>query len=270
MKNVIIRSLSGIIYIILIVGAILLGPIWMASLLTVFGLIALRELEIMAGNPMDSLFDHIILFVDAVAMASMIWVSLNSVTPVMCAVIILFALCVRIILAIYDHEGHAAKSFLSSIGSVVYIGLPLCALMTLYQLGENTYYYVLAMFILIWINDTGAFCAGSLFGRHRLFPRLSPKKSWEGFFGGLVFCMGFGALCSCFSSWQITLLNGLVLGVVVSIAATYGDLFESLIKREAGVKDAGNIIPGHGGVLDRIDSLLLVAPLTLLYYILTI
>ena len=123
---------------------------------------------------------------------------------------------------------------------------------------------VLAMFMFIWINDTGAFCVGSLIGRRRLFERISPKKSWEGFWGGLVFCIAFSiffALVFDKFFYNLPVNIFIAFAIVVSVFATFGDLFESLLKRSAGVKDSGKIMPGHGGILDRIDSLLMVGPI---------
>ena len=143
--------------------------------------------------------------------------------------------------------------------------------------GGHAPWLVLMMFVMIWLNDTGAYCVGSLFGRHRLCERLSPKKSWEGFWGGMAFCIIAGAVC-CFinNGWSmasegcaISLVKWVGLGMLVSLMSTWGDLFESLIKRSLGVKDSGHLIPGHGGILDRIDSLLLVAPATFVYGLLT-
>ena len=121
---------------------------------------------------------------------------------------------------------------------------------------------------MIWLNDTGAYCTGSLLGRHKMFPRVSPKKSWEGFAGGLLFCVAaaVGAWCFGIQGWD--LWQWLVAGAVACAASTYGDLFESLLKRNAGIKDSGNLIPGHGGILDRIDSLLMVAPAFMLLVLL--
>lgn len=119
---------------------------------------------------------------------------------------------------------------------------------------------VLTLFILIWLNDTGAYCVGCLIGRHKLFERLSPNKTWEGFFGGFVFAVaaGIAAALLC-PSLGMSVVGGAVLGAGVSIVATFGDLFESMMKRHRHLKDSGNVIPGHGGILDRIDSLLLVS-----------
>jgi len=134
------------------------------------------------------------------------------------------------------------------------------------------FYYLLplSIFIFLWINDTGAYCAGSLFGRHRLFERISPKKSWEGSIGGGVLVLIAAAII-----WHIeqqgenlsglNLIEWLGLGLVVVVFGTWGDLVESLFKRTLGIKDSGNILPGHGGMLDRFDSSLLAIPAAVVY-----
>ena len=145
--------------------------------------------------------------------------------------------------------------------SLMYVAMPLCCASMMYLMYGPS--IILTMFIMIWLNDTGAFCVGSLIGKRRLFERISPKKSWEGFAGGLVFSIAGGALIYfLFGKWApgLGLAEMCTLGAVVSVFATWGDLVESLLKRTAGVKDSGHIMPGHGGILDRIDSLLLVAP----------
>lgn len=268
MKNVIIRSLSGLVYIALIVGAILGGICWLAGLATLFAAFGVYEMRKLTAQPCSSFFDWCVYGIDLVTVASLIWLCCLNAQLILLPLIVTLMLCARMMLAIYDHEGAAVKGFVSSCATVAYLGVPLFCLGALYALAGE--WITLVMFILIWLNDTGAFCAGSLLGRHRMFPRLSPKKSWEGFAGGLVCCLLFGFLCSFVTAWGISWGLGLGLGAIVCVAATYGDLFESLMKRTAGVKDAGNLIPGHGGILDRIDSLLLVAPMSLIYYIMVV
>jgi phosphatidate cytidylyltransferase len=124
----------------------------------------------------------------------------------------------------------------------------------------------LSVFVFLWINDTGAYCTGSLIGRHKLFPRISPAKSWEGSIGGAVFVL---AAAWAISYWldgvMLTTLEWLGLGIVVVVFGTWGDLVESLFKRTLGIKDSGNILPGHGGMLDRFDSALLAIPAAVVY-----
>ncbi|NLL17578.1 MAG: phosphatidate cytidylyltransferase, partial [Clostridia bacterium] len=121
------------------------------------------------------------------------------------------------------------------------------------------------VFLLTWANDTGAFFIGSKFGKHRLSPKLSPKKSIEGFVGGLVFTV-VTALVFGYLVYGSGYLMWVLLGCLVAVIGTMGDLLESAFKRLAQAKDSGNLIPGHGGLLDRLDSLLLVAP-TVYYFV---
>jgi len=119
-------------------------------------------------------------------------------------------------------------------------------------------------FLLLWTNDTGAYLAGSLIGKHRLFERISPKKSWEGFFGGLILTLLVALL---FSGWLGVADAGgwMIIAVIISIAGTAGDLIESMLKRSLGLKDSGTVMPGHGGFLDRFDSVVVSFPLVYLY-----
>ena len=118
---------------------------------------------------------------------------------------------------------------------------------------------VLMIFIIIWFNDTGAYLIGSWKGKRRLFPRISPLKSWEGFFGGLAIVIIASLIFSYFYS-GISWYFMLAFAIVIVVFATWGDLMESLLKRTYGVKDSGNILPGHGGVFDRFDSVVFAAP----------
>ena len=128
----------------------------------------------------------------------------------------------------------------------------------------------LSVFILLWANDTGAYCTGSLLGRHKLFPRISPAKSWEGSIGGGVLSIIVAALIGYYGAngagtKGMDIMVWIGLGVVVVVFGTWGDLVESLFKRTIGVKDSGKILPGHGGMLDRFDSSLLAIPAVVVY-----
>ena len=124
---------------------------------------------------------------------------------------------------------------------------------------------VLMIFIFIWLNDTGAYLVGIWKGKHRLFQRISPLKSWEGFFGGLTVVVIASFVFSHYSTYLIW-YYWLAFGVITVVSATYGDLIESLIKRTYGVKDSGRILPGHGGLFDRFDSAILVSPAVYIFF----
>ena len=152
-----------------------------------------------------------------------------------------------------------------ALSGLVYVSLPLCLLCALaFVGGDYSPWLILAVIGIVAVNDTFAYITGVLLGRHKLFERISPKKSWEGFFGGLIFAIGAAVLCGHFMGGSLIFWGGL--GIVIVGGAVFGDFIESLLKRSAGVKDSGNILPGHGGFLDRVDSLLFTVPLVFAYF----
>jgi len=149
----------------------------------------------------------------------------------------------------------------------VYVGFMLSHLVLLHAL-ESGLIIALVTIISVWTNDVFAYLIGSAFGKHKLAPKISPKKSWEGFFGGAAFTTGTWAAFSLLPAVNLGLYELITIGVCIALAAVAGDLFESRIKREAGVKDSGRIFPGHGGMLDRFDSLIIVSPVAFYLYLL--
>ncbi len=161
------------------------------------------------------------------------------------------------------------QSIAYSLFGIIYIAVPLSLSTRLVFSDFGFHYeYFLALFVFIWLNDSFAYITGMLLGKHRLFERISPKKSWEGFSGGLFFSV-LSSFAFHYFFPQTSLSIWVALSVVVVLSGTLGDLFESLIKRTLGVKDSGNMIPGHGGILDRFDSTLFAIPSVaiLLYFV---
>ena len=148
------------------------------------------------------------------------------------------------------------------VAGTLYVGIPISYFIRLRAVDGGLNWLALAL-LGTWICDTGAYLLGRAIGRHAFFPKISPKKTWEGAFGGLI----SGVAAVMLLGWWLVDLPwgwGVLLGVLLVLAATFGDLAESVIKRQAGVKDSGHLIPGHGGLLDRVDSLLFVVPVV--YY----
>ncbi len=161
-----------------------------------------------------------------------------------------------------NREG-ALATWATSAAGVIYIGGSLAYVVRLRGMEPGLGWLALAL-VSTWISDTGAYFVGITWGKHRFFPAISPKKTLEGALGGLI--SGVVAVML-LGAWWVDLapLPGLALGVLLVFAATFGDLAESIIKRQVGVKDSGSLIPGHGGMLDRVDSLLVVVPVVYLF-----
>lgn len=174
---------------------------------------------------------------------------------------------------LYLKKENPVLNWAYSMLSQLYIGLPFALLNVLafhndpgseYSSVSYNPILPLSIFIFLWLNDTGAYCIGSLIGKHRLFERISPKKSWEGSIGGGVVAIGVSFILAHYFPFM-SMIEWAGLALVVVIFGTWGDLTESLLKRQLHVKDSGNILPGHGGMLDRFDSSLMAIPAAVVY-----
>lgn len=278
MINVMKRILSGAIYIALIVGAILLldnSPVMYLLVFPLLIVLGIGEMVTMAKNDAaQSWLVNVIDMLGGVGLFVAFYMHYEGETMQSRALWLLpvaFYVIIRCIVQLYRPQQNALHSLERSFFSLGYVALPVSLLNCIMSITAPR--LLLGMFIFIWLYDTGAYCVGMLLGRHRLFERISPKKSWEGVIGGVAACIA-GAYATHYwfdEFFQVPELATWVgLSVVVAVFATFGDLVESLIKRSVGVKDSGNILPGHGGILDRIDSLLLVAPAVLIYLLLIV
>jgi phosphatidate cytidylyltransferase len=155
--------------------------------------------------------------------------------------------------------------------SVLYITIPL-SLVNFFHLfdgGSAFNLFLLSTFVILWLNDTFAYIVGSMAGKYKLSEDISPKKTWEGAIGGMIFSLGGAALLWKFFG-ELSLVGWLGLALIIVVFGTFGDLFESALKRRAGLKESGTLIPGHGGILDRLDSLLLAVPFVFIYLLLVL
>jgi phosphatidate cytidylyltransferase len=169
------------------------------------------------------------------------------------------------VLALFYKNGNPIHNTAFALFGSIYVSVPLIFLNLIQQISlKYNVSFALAMFVMIWTNDTFAYLAGIAFGKHKMFLQISPKKSWEGFAGGLIMVM-IASLLFYYFFPDPGLVNWLLFGIITTIAAVFGDFFESLIKRTASIKDSGSILPGHGGMLDRIDSMLFVCPVIFIY-----
>lgn len=261
--KLLIRTLSGLVYCGIIIGAIYAGRWGVAALGTVFILLANLEFSKIAGSKDTAPSLTMIDILAGVCLA------LSPMEPTF-AIGVIIAVMSRFILQLYAPVSSPVASISHSMLMFMWVAVPMLLMSCISVMWSPM--IILAIFFMLWINDTGAFLVGSMIGRHRLFERVSPKKSWEGFFGGLLFNVAFSVLfyyaCNEFfgmARLHAGLVAWIVMAVVVTIFGTFGDLVESQLKRTLHLKDTGTMIPGHGGILDRIDSLLLALPAVFVY-----
>jgi phosphatidate cytidylyltransferase len=288
MKNFIIRTITGIIFVAAIVASFLRPEAMVLLFSIVTGMTIweftglVNEREHVTVNRFICTVAGVYFFYAMTYYCSDLYAGVaKSVVFIPYLVTIVYLLIAELYLKQDDPVQDWAYTMLSQ----MYIALPFSLLNVLAftangsgMVAFNTL-LPLSVFIFLWINDTGAYCVGSLLGRHKLFPRISPGKSWEGSIGGALFVLavayGIGWLdnmeiadaehTSPFFAGMLSILEWLGLGLVVVIFGTWGDLVESLFKRTLGIKDSGSILPGHGGMLDRFDSSLLAIPAAVIY-----
>lgn len=277
-KNLIIRAITGAVFVAIMVVGISFRPDVMILLfaaitgLTIWEFTGLvNQSENVAVNRFISTAAGIYFFLAVAGYCS-------GLTPSAAFVPYLLTVVYLLVSELYLKQTNPINNWAYTMLSQMYIALPFSMINVLAFRstpdGNVTFEWLLplSLFIFLWTNDTGAYCSGSLLGRHKLFPRISPGKSWEGSIGGAVFVMIAAAIIYFLNVGQtdglvagMPLWQWLGLGLVVVVFGTWGDLVESLFKRTLGIKDSGNILPGHGGMLDRFDSSLMAIPAAVVY-----
>ena len=259
MKELILRTLTGILLIILVAGALMLGAIPFLGMMLLVYTLGMRELFVLfpespASNRWISALPGYVLLFLPYAIQTYQWSFGLLALP----------LALWIILGLIRGFDSA------SVHSLFWLATPLALYLSLGWMNEASSYQAqipLAVISLLWVNDTFAYVSGRLFGKHKLTPILSPGKTWEGLLGGFLFSLVGGWLLfkigGDYKLWVCLLLSTLVSGL-----SLWGDLFQSGLKRKRSVKNSGDILPGHGGILDRFDSLLFVAPGSFLLFML--
>lgn len=264
------RTLSGAVYVGVVVGSILYNEIIFLALSITLAFLALREYNSLTHPrcTMDFFSEMSAVLCVFPLVTVLFYGHFNPWT-----LLTLFLPLGVLIAELWDKNNNPIIQWGHFFVGQIMIALPFALMNVLCHMDP---YLLLAVFVLIWVNDSGAYCVGMLTsklpgGNHKMFPRVSPKKSWEGLFGGLVFTIGVAFILNRFGWFNAITKEGNELLItcgfafIVSGFGTLGDLMESLFKRTIGVKDSGKFLPGHGGVLDRFDSILLAAPVVLIY-----
>lgn len=270
MKNLIQRALTGLIYIALILSGILFGQYTFLLLFSCVTAVCLWEFYRLINKQKRSQINAFYHVIGGIILFGSTYLYASGIFPHWIFFIYLLYIVVVFISSLYEKKQDSISNIAYIFLGHVYIALPLSALnfivfnTNIAGIREYHFVYILALLVFIWIYDTGAYLVGMLIGKHRLFERISPKKSWEGFFGGLIFTMASSLVFAHYYP-GIALYHWLIMSALVVVFATWGDLVESLIKRTLAVKDSGDALPGHGGFLDRFDSLL-IACYAMLFY----
>jgi phosphatidate cytidylyltransferase len=260
-KELITRTFSGLIYAAVMIGSITIHPLVFLVVflfILILGMIEFyRICSITGSSPMQvpGIVSGVIIFLT-------FFLIRYAGVPRTMLLIIPASMLILMILPMFRQKGNPIFSTSLTFLGIIYISLPIAVFNFLiyhpYK-GGFDYQVVLFLFLILWLNDTGAYITGKLIGKHKMFPRISPKKSWEGLAGGL--------LVASLTTWlshplfpDIPIWHLWILCPVIVITGTFGDLVESSWKRTVGIKDSGKLMPGHGGILDRFDSLILAAP----------
>ena len=279
MKNFIPRAISGLIYALIIFLGTTIHPYGLIALMVLFAGFCLFEFI-----KLTSLGDKLYLLGSLVAFVFLFGFFGKEFLEIYTAgdanfdfflntkAFIAPVLFTIAIVTIFYSTRELLNDFSKATIATVYVVLPFAIAMTIptfgFDAGENKMNpELLFVFILLWTSDSFAYIAGSLFGKHQFAPKISGAKTWEGFAGGFIFTVLAGVLIENYVD-QNPIVDWSVIGVIVALLGPIGDLTESKLKRFFGVKDSGNLIPGHGGFLDRLDSFIFVIPFIYLYYLL--
>ena len=264
MKNFLIRTASGFVFVFVIVSLLIVHQTGMFVLFLLINILALIEFYNLSYKikvlpyKLPGVISGVIIYTLAylVAIASI---------PREYLLFAILIIPMTGIIPLFYKASTVFKSWGPTLFGILYVSVPLSFLPFIsYITGEYNYKIPLGIFIIIWLNDSFAYITGSLLGKTRIFPSVSPKKTWEGSIGGLVFSTAGAVALSAFLG-ILPLLHWLILTIVIVITAILGDLIESALKRNAGVKDSGFLMPGHGGTLDRFDSFLFSVPFVFIY-----
>lgn len=254
MNELVLRTISGLLYVGLIVTALLTHPLFASSVIFIFSALALLEFQKLNQHlsPFPILFLAVLFYGH--------YKDLLSISLLLSLLVLSAVTNTLLTLKLFSKNKKPITGGFSKVITYTYVVFSCFCILALTGPYNNfTPKYLLITYVLIWCNNSFAYFVGKTFGRRRLLEHISPKKSWEGFFGGAAFAV-FAAVVLWYFFRPLPLGTLLLLGGLIPILATLGDLVESQYKRYSGVKDSGNLLPGHGGFYDRMDSIIFTAP----------
>ena len=269
MKDLLIRSVSGLVLAALVLGCIFASP-WAYAALLLF-IVIVGTFEMARLQQMSQL--TYLMFGEACTVSAFVCAALVAlqVIPQKWFVLEILFVMFPFIIALFSKSKDVKHVFTYFYGALFFLSLPTSLMLCFYReewfgnmAGPGL---IVLIFCLLWANDIFAYLTGKLLGKHKLFPRISPGKTIEGSLGGLVFTIIAVAVFGCYATW-LSISAAVGMAALAVVFGTLGDLCESMLKRQAGVKDSGKLIPGHGGILDRFDSVMFSVPFIFVYLLL--
>lgn len=270
MSNLVIRSLTGLVFVTLLIGSVYVHPYAFPAVISLFAIAGIIEYYKLFKDHKQISINWESNFVFALLAYGIGILILLQKIPVSFVVVYLPLLFLQALIELYAKKEHPLINLSVAIFGTIYVLLPFLLMIIVQQFDpftdKNYLPLIVGMFLLIWTNDTFAYLSGRLFGKTKLFERISPKKTWEGTVGGIVFTFLVAYFISVGTSVNDTTF-WLISAAIIAPTAIFGDLLESLFKRSLGIKDSGNILPGHGGILDRFDAAFMATPFFLSWII---
>jgi len=285
-KNLIIRTISGAVFISVMIAAIWFPPYLFGAVFLLITVLGLREFYMLCDNIEGVKISKVL----SVISGMMLFLALYSFSLPFAhrnlgffgSFLALYFLCAitLFLLELFRKQKNPIQNIAISLMGHIYVALPFGLLC---MMESQNKIFLLAFFLIIWASDTGAYITGISIGKHKMFERISPKKTWEGFFGGMVFALIVGFIFYTTNTKELELIptveyfkyynllelwQWLAFALIVFIFGTLGDLVESMFKRSLNVKDSGSFMPGHGGLLDRFDSAIIAAPVAFVFLML--
>jgi len=279
MRNFIIRALTGIVYVALLVGCTVWSPVTAFFFFALVAASCVGEFCMLVNRHAGASVVISLNVLAAFLLVASVWLyCIGSPTTGQSLALYVLLVIYLLVSELYRGSDNPLRNWALSLFSHVYVAVPFALLPMLsvrYDAAASSYAYTwqypLALFVFLWSNDTGAYLFGVTLGRYfpaKLFPSISPKKSWVGSIGGGLLTMVLSVACWRLFPDTLLLWQWMGFALVVVIFGTWGDLVESRFKRQLGIKDSGNVLPGHGGLLDRFDSALLAIPAVVAYFVL--
>ncbi|MFH0864842.1 MAG: phosphatidate cytidylyltransferase [Bacteroidota bacterium] len=265
------RTITGVVFVIVVIGSLLADYLIFAGVIAVFTVVGLWEFYLLAEK--KNIFPLKYAGITAGGFIFIITVFSNSHfidahQAEKYFVLVFLYIILFFIAELYRKSDNALQNISMCLAGLIYVAIPFSILISLPVVVEQNISFgkviLISFFLLMWIYDIFAYLTGMWMGRHKLFERISPKKSWEGFIGGAVFCIALSVVMS-FYYTGLTIMQWIMMAILIIVFGTFGDLVESMFKRSVNCKDSGKFFPGHGGVLDRFDAVLLAAPFVYFY-----